>query len=194
MKQLIEDLKKSKQKKRRMNKEIANPYDVEEEEEEDDHHHDEGNNDNERWGSKIHSLVSNYNTKGKEKVGEKSNIKSYFAPRTKPSSQPSIRSSLASKQMVEKARMNFARWRYHANIPFHAVHSVYYREALDSVAAIGPSFKGPSYHDLRGPLLQKHVGEMNDYLLDVKNDWKVMGVQLCQMVGQIKRELQSLIF
>ena len=177
MKQLIEDLKKSKQKKRRMNKEIANPYDVEEEEE-DDHHHDEGNNDNERGGSKSHSSVSNYNTKGKEKVGEKSNIKSYFAPRTKPGSQPSIRSSLASKQMVEKARMNFARWWYHANIPFHAAHSVYYQEALDSVAAIGPGFKGPSYHDLRGPLLQKHVGEMNDYLLDVKNDWKVYGCSI----------------
>ena len=50
-----------------MNKEIANPYDVEEEEE-DDHHHDEANNDNERGGSKSHSSISNYNTKGKEKV------------------------------------------------------------------------------------------------------------------------------
>ena len=46
-----------------MNKEITNPYDVEEEE--DDHHHDEGNNDNEREGSKSHSSVSNYNTKRK---------------------------------------------------------------------------------------------------------------------------------
>ena len=165
MKQLIEDLK--------MNKEITNPYDVEEEE--DDHHHDEGNNDNERGGSKSHSSVSNYNTKRKEKVGEKSNIKSFFAPRTTLGSQPSIRSSLASRQMVEKARMNFARWWYHTNIPFHAAHFVYYQETLDSVVAIRPGFKGPSYHDLRGPLLQKHVGEMNDYLLDVKNDWKVYG-------------------
>ena len=44
-----------------------------------------------------------------------------------------------------------------ANIPFHATRFVYYQEALDSVASIGPDFKGPSYHDLRGPLLQKHV-------------------------------------
>ena len=160
-----------------MNKEIANPYHVEEEEE-NDHHHDESKNVNERGGSKSHSSVSNYNTKGKEKVGEKSNIKSFFAPRTKPGSQPSTRSSLASKQMVEKARMNFTRWWYHANIPFHATCSVYYQEALDSVAAIGPGFKGPSYHDFRGPLLQKHVGEMNDYLLDVKNDWKVYGCSI----------------
>ncbi|XP_075659181.1 uncharacterized protein LOC142629075 [Castanea sativa] len=80
--------------------------------------------------------------------------------------------------MVEKARMNFARWWYHANIPFHAARSVYYQEAIDSIAAIGPGFKGPSYHDLRGPLLQKHVCEMNDYLFDVKNDWKVYGCSI----------------
>ena len=46
MKQLIKDLKKSKQKKK-MNKEIANLYGLEEED-------DEGNNDNERVGSKSH--------------------------------------------------------------------------------------------------------------------------------------------
>ena len=159
-----------------MNKQIANPYDLEEED--DDHHHDEGNNDNERGGSKSHSSVSNYNTKGKEKVGEKSNIKSFFAPRTTPGSQPSIRSSLASKQMVEKAKMNFAKRWYNANVPFHAARSVYYQEALDSVAAIGPGFKGPFYYDVKGPLLQKHVGEMNDYFLDVKNDWKVYGCSI----------------
>ncbi|KAL4614141.1 hypothetical protein ACB092_07G032600 [Castanea dentata] len=129
-------------------------------------------------GSKSHSSVSNYNTKGKEKVGERSNIKSFFVPRTIPGSQPSIKSSLASKQMVEKAKMNFARWWYYANIPFHAARSVYYQESIDSIVAIGSGFKGPSYHDLRGPLLQKHVCEMNDYLLDVKNDWKVYGCSI----------------
>ena len=80
--------------------------------------------------------------------------------------------------MVEKARMNFARCWYHANVPFHATRSVYYQEALDSVVAIGPGFKEPSYYELRGPLLQKHVGEMNNYLLDVKNDWKVYGCSI----------------
>ncbi|XP_075669714.1 uncharacterized protein LOC142639412 [Castanea sativa] len=98
MKQLLEDLKKSKKKKRRISKQIANPYDLEEEED-DDNDHDEAR-------------------------------------------------------------------------------SVYYQEAIDSIVAIGPGFKGPSYHDLRGPLLQKHVGEMNDYLLDVKNDWKVYGCSI----------------
>ena len=129
-------------------------------------------------GSKSHSSVSNYNTKGKEKVEEKSNIKSFFAPRTTPGSQPSMKSSFTSKQMVERARMNFARWWYHANRPFHAARFVYYQETLDSVASIWPGFKGPSYHDLRGPLLQKHADEMDGYLLDVKNDWKVYGCSI----------------
>ncbi|XP_075663029.1 uncharacterized protein LOC142632529 [Castanea sativa] len=176
MKRLLEDLRKVKRKKRRISKQIANPYDLEEDD--DHHHHDEGNNDNERGGSKSHSSVSNYNTKGKEKVGERSNIKSFFTPRTTPGFQPSIKSSLALKQMVEKARMNFASWWYHVNIPFLASRFVYYQEAIDGIAAIGPGFKGPSYHDLRGSLLQKHVCEMNNYLFDVKNDWKVYGCSI----------------
>ena len=50
-----------------MNKEIANPYEVEEEEE-DDHHHHEGNNDNERGGSRvIHQLVI-ITPRGKKKL------------------------------------------------------------------------------------------------------------------------------
>ena len=55
------------------------------------------------------------------------------------------------------------------------VPSVYYQEALDGVASIGPSFKAPSYHELRRPLLQKHVHEIKYLLLDEKNYRKVYG-------------------
>ena len=49
-----------------MNKQIANPYDLEEED--DDHHHDEGNNDNERRVQRvIHQLVI-ITPKGKKKL------------------------------------------------------------------------------------------------------------------------------
>ena len=125
----------------------------------------------------IHQLVI-ITPNGKKNLEKSQTLNPFLLQETTPGSQPSIRSSLASRQMVEKARMNFARWWYHTNIPFHAAHFVYYQETLDSVVAIRPGFKGPSYHDLRGPLLQKHVGEMNDYLLDVKNDWKVYGCSI----------------
>ena len=59
-----------------MNKQIVNPYDLEEED--DDDHHDEGNNDNEKGGSKSHSSVSNYNTNGKEKVGESQTLNHFL--------------------------------------------------------------------------------------------------------------------
>ena len=73
------------------------------------------------------------------------------------------------------------------------VPSVYYQEALDGVASIGPGFKAPSYHELRRPLLQKHVHEINDLLLDEKIYRKVYG---CSIIsdGWTKRKIQSLIF
>ena len=46
---------------------------------------------------------------------------------------------------------------------------------IDSIAAIGPGFKGPSFYELRGFLLKNVVYEVNDFLLDMKNDWKVYG-------------------
>ena len=90
----------------------------------------------------IHQLVI-ITPNGKKNLEKSQTLNPFLLQETTPGSQPSIRSSLASKQMVEKARMNFARCWYHANVPFHATRSVYYQEALDSVAAIGPGFKGP---------------------------------------------------
>ena len=46
---------------------------------------------------------------------------------------------------------------------------------IDSIAAVGPGFKGPSFYELKGPLLKNVVHEVNDFLLDIKNYWKVYG-------------------
>ncbi|XP_050290078.1 uncharacterized protein LOC126728268 [Quercus robur] len=108
----------------------------------------------------------------------KKKIKSYFAPRTTPGAQPSIRSALATKAMIDNAKMNVARWWYRSNVPFYASQSPYYQPMIDSIAAIGPGFKGPSFYELRGPLLKNVVHEVNDFLLDIKNDWKVYGCSL----------------
>ena len=44
---------------------------------------------------------------------------------------------------------------------------------IDSIATIGPEFKGLSFYELRGPLVKNIVHEVNDFLLDIKNYWKV---------------------
>ncbi|KAE8719669.1 peroxisome bioproteinsis protein 12 [Hibiscus syriacus] len=80
-------------------------------------------------------------------------ISNYFAPRTTPGSQPSLKSVLSSTQAIHKAKMAIAHWFYDACIPFHATLSPYFQPALDAINAIGPGFKGPSYHELRVNLL-----------------------------------------
>ncbi|XP_057444664.1 uncharacterized protein LOC130736909 [Lotus japonicus] len=90
-------------------------------------------------------------SKGKRKAtGE---IDNYFAPRTTPGSQPTLKSVLSSKEVVHKAKMAIARWFFDACIPFNALQSPYFQPALDAVVAIGSGFKGPSYDELRVNLL-----------------------------------------
>ncbi|KAI8545193.1 hypothetical protein RHMOL_Rhmol07G0022800 [Rhododendron molle] len=64
--------------------------------------------------------------------------------------------------------MAVARWWYDANIPFNATSSPYYQPAIDAMQAVGPGFKGPSYHDLRCPLLNNSVREIREYLLELR--------------------------
>ena len=179
MKQMIEDLKKSKQTKKRIQLEIGNPYDIDEEDDE------EEEDDEVRVVEKSPpQTLGKQKSRGKDvdndvsQIRGKKKIKSYFAPRTTPGAQPSIRSALATKAMIDNAKMNVARWWYHSNVPFYAFQSPYYQPMIDSIAAIGLGFKGPSFYELRGPLLKNVVHEVNDFLLDIKNDWKVYGCSL----------------
>ncbi|KAF7826483.1 DNA binding protein [Senna tora] len=75
--------------------------------------------------------------------GKKSNStpKSYFAPRTTPGSQPTLKSVLSRKEAIYKAKMAIAKWFYDACIPFNAINSPYFQDAIDVVVAIGPGFK-----------------------------------------------------
>ena len=87
---------------------------------------------------------------GKRKVGD---IGNYFAPRTTPGAQPSIKSVLVNKEKKRRVGMAVARWMYEACIPTNAVNSSYYQPMLNVVASYGPRYKGPNYHVFREPLL-----------------------------------------
>jgi len=124
MKQMIEDLKKSKQTKKRIQLEIGNPYDIDEEEEEEEVRVVE---------KSPPQTLGKRKSRGKDvdndtsQIRGKKKIKSYFAPRTTLGAQPSIRSALATKAMIDNAKMNVARWWYHSNVPFYASQSPYYQ-------------------------------------------------------------------
>ena len=150
MKQMIEDLKKSKQTKKRIQSEIGNPYgdpfDVDEEEEE-----EEEDRVVEKTEKSLPQTLGKRKSRGKDvdtdmgQIRGKKKIKSYFAPRTTPGAQPTIRSALATKAMIDNAKMNVARWWYHSNVHFYASQSPYYQLMIDSIGAIGLGFKGPSF-------------------------------------------------
>ena len=101
-----------------------------------------------------------------------------FAPRTTPGLQPSIRSAMASKEMKHNARKAIATWWFDANIPFNSAKSYYYQPMIDVVTSIGPGFKGPSYHDLRGSLLRDVVHDVHEYILSIKVDWRLYGCSI----------------
>ncbi|XP_042988610.1 uncharacterized protein LOC122316140 [Carya illinoinensis] len=102
----------------------------------------------------------------------------FFAPRTIPGSQPSIKSAMCSKEMIDKVKMVIANWWYDANLPFNASQSKFYQPAIDAIVAIGPRFKGPSLHELRGNLLKNSVTEVQNYLLDIETSWRDSGCSL----------------
>ncbi|KAF5481498.1 hypothetical protein F2P56_002142 [Juglans regia] len=116
----------------------------------------------------------------------------FFAPRTTPGAQPSIKSSMCSNEMIVKAKMAVARWWYDANLPFNAAQSKFYQPAIDAMTAIGPGFKGPSLYELRGNLLKMAVNEVQDYLQQIKKIWNETGCSL-MADGWTNQKQQSII-
>jgi hypothetical protein len=119
---------------------------------------------------------------------------SFFAPRTTPGSQPCIKSALATKEMVENARNAMTRWWYDANISFNATNSPYYQTMIDVVAAIGPGFKAPTYHDYRGSLLKNAVHITRDYVNELKKEWSTYGCSIMSDGWTSRRQQPLIIF
>ncbi|XP_020692871.1 uncharacterized protein LOC110107070 [Dendrobium catenatum] len=113
--------------------------------------------------------------KGKRKLAE---IDTFFAPRTKSGSPPSIKSVLASKEVVHHADLALARWFFYCCIPFNALNSPYAQKAVDAITAIGPGYKLPSYHNMRVNLLKDYKEECRLLIDCYRNTWKDTGCTL----------------
>ncbi|KAF5475635.1 hypothetical protein F2P56_007424 [Juglans regia] len=122
-------------------------------------------------------------SKGKRKSKESGTGKSvgglsrFFAPRTTPGAQLSIKSSMSSNEMIVKAKMVVACWWYDANLHFNAAQSKFYQPAIDAMTAIGPGFKGSSLYELKGNLLKMTVDEVQDYLQQIKKSVDTSGLR-----------------
>ena len=66
-------------------------------------------------------------------------------PRTTPGAQPSLKSVLQNKQIVEKCDKAIAKWMIDASMPFNAVNSTYYQPMIDAISSMSPRYKVPIF-------------------------------------------------
>ncbi|XP_022883882.1 uncharacterized protein LOC111400724 [Olea europaea var. sylvestris] len=110
--------------------------------------------------------------RGIKHLKQQNGIGSYFIPRTGPGNQPTIKSVLQSKEAIKKCDLTLSKWMIDSCIPFNAVNSVYYQQSIDDIASMGPGYKGPNFHSLRGYLLAKNVKEVQNYIESYHSTWK----------------------
>nr|XP_025703955.1 uncharacterized protein LOC112805843 [Arachis hypogaea] len=102
-------------------------------------------------------------------------LQSFFPPAATPGAQPSIKSVLQRKEIVEKCDIAIARWMMDASVPFNAVNSAYYQPMIDAIANMGAGYKGPNYQRVRGYLLSKLVEDVKKMIEGYHVIWKQTG-------------------
>ncbi|KAJ6975641.1 hypothetical protein NC653_031465 [Populus alba x Populus x berolinensis] len=177
MKQLIEDLAMEKEKRKRLRIDIGNSQSL--------------SSDEVEKGDSVNPTLSDIGSQANKRLtmqGISANRKkmTLFVPQNTPNSQPNIKRAMASKEKEHNARKVITRWWYDVNVPFNGVKSYYYQPIIDAKALMGPGFKGPSYHDLTGPLLKGVVHDVHKYLLKSRLIENFMDAPLWQMGGQIE--------
>ncbi|KAK8933479.1 hypothetical protein KSP39_PZI015493 [Platanthera zijinensis] len=105
-------------------------------------------------------------------------VENYFAPRTSTGSQPSLKSVLASKEVVHRADIAVARWFFDSCIPINVLNSAFAQKAIDAIASIGPGYKLPSYHIMRINLLRDCKEECRLLIDSYREHWSVSGCTL----------------
>ncbi|XP_054782037.1 uncharacterized protein LOC129289285 [Prosopis cineraria] len=118
----------------------------------------------------------------------------FFAPRTSSGAQPGIRSAFAGKEALHRADLAVVRWLYDCCIPMNAVNSVYYQPMIDAISAIGPGYKGPTYHAVRTKLLQDMKKEVQLLVDECRSFWAETGCTIMADGWQDQRNRQLINF
>lgn len=70
---------------------------------------------------------------------------------------------------------------YFFNIPFNVTNSPYWPYMVEAIAACGFGFKAPTYHDLRGPILDDVVSNIRKVIEEQRKIWKKKRLQHSQL-------------
>ncbi|KAF1884190.1 hypothetical protein Lal_00035256 [Lupinus albus] len=65
-------------------------------------------------------------------------------PKTNPRAQPTLKSVMQSKEVIEKCDIAISKWMIDASVPFNATNSAYYQPMIDAICSMGPMmYVGP---------------------------------------------------
>lgn len=92
--------------------------------------------------------------------------------------QASIESKMRTKEERHVVNMHVAKFFYECGIPFNAAHSRSFEVMCESIAQYGSRYKPPSYHELRVPLLEESVKEIDKIKEKHMEAWKQYGCTL----------------
>ncbi|KAL0405583.1 UNVERIFIED_CONTAM: hypothetical protein Slati_3872200 [Sesamum latifolium] len=84
----------------------------------------------------------------------KMKLDSFFKNSTRDPSQPTIKSSLQSKEKWHDSDMAIALWFYDSCIPLNTCNSPFLQIAMSKIASMGHGYTAPRYHALRVSLLK----------------------------------------
>ncbi|KAL5180865.1 hypothetical protein HKD37_01G001917 [Glycine soja] len=119
-------------------------------------------------------------------------VDDYFMPRTIPEAQPSLKSILHNKQIIEKCDKAIAKWMIDALVSFNAINLAYYQPMIDAISSMSPGYKAPNFYRIRGPLLNMWVDEVRKLVESYKEVWKETRCTLMAN-GWIDRSRRTLI-
>ncbi|XP_058741438.1 uncharacterized protein LOC131613815 [Vicia villosa] len=136
--------------------------------------------------SRSDSMIVSQKRKNTSRIGN------HFMPRTTPGAQPSLKSVLQSKKVVDKCDLAIARWFIDSFMPFNEDNSAYFQSMDDALCSMGPGYKVPTMYSLRGYLLNKWVEDVNKLIEEYCEIWKKTGCTLMDD-GWIDRKRRTLI-
>ena len=104
----------------------------------------------------------------------RSSTSPFFVPRSTPGGQPSIRSLVKTREKEEADKL-VAKCLLWSDISFNLARNPFYHSMFEAAAIVGPGYRGPSYHDLRGSLLQGEKADCTQRLTQLKQSWENTG-------------------
>lgn len=107
----------------------------------------------------------------------------FFAPHV---GQTTLDTTWYKETFIEakKAMGNF----WYFSIPFNLANSPYWKHIVATIATCGARFKAPTYHDLKGPILDDVVSNIKKVIEEQGKSYKKRVAAFSMMVGMIRPE------